>query len=323
MGICPGVSERLTPTGTECTIDGRRWAFGVTSRGGAMILALRGLGLAPHEFGVMHVRLVDRRKSPPVAHSPMRCIVHHGQASLLQLPTVAEMVENGSIINGSLAITLSAYALPSPPKKQSLLSKDFGHILESGDGSDVSFRVGDEDFPAHRLVIQARSPALAAEIPAAPGASIAIGGDIDPKAFGAFLKFLYTEDLPGAEEILGEEYSKESGCQMRESLFHVAERFNHEEMKGILEEQMLAKLDASTAARTLSFAEQHGRQQLQETCCRMVVSKGWLQEVIQSDGWFGHLMPSSNYPTVAKDALLLEASRALKKPRGPVPNAGA
>ncbi|CAO2181995.1 unnamed protein product [Urochloa humidicola] len=318
LGICPSVSGRQSAS--LFTVDGRRWSFLASPRGGAVTLKLWGLDLGPGEIGVVHVKLVDRRQNPPVAHGPtQRIVVSRGQPSLLYLPTFAELVEKGVVINDSLAISLSAHVLRSPPKEPSL-SKDFGHILESGDGSDVIFRVGDEDFLAHRTVIQARSPALAAEISAAlPEAAIVIGGGIEPKAFGAFLKFLYTDDLLGAEEIMGEAYTKEGGCSMTEALFHVAEMFDHEQLKGILEQRMITQLDPSTAARTLAFAEKHGRQQLQANCCRIVVSNGWLHEVIQSN----EFRTGNTYPTAAKDALLLEAGLLLKRPRVSVPNPGA
>lgn len=186
----------------------------------------------------------------------------------------------------------------------------------------MTFRVGEDVFPAHRTVIQARSPTLAAEFASTSDSAtpIIVGGGIEPKAFGAFLKFLYTDQLPGAEEIMGEAYTKEGGCCMTEALFLVAERFDHERLKGILEERMLAYLDPSTAVRTLAFPELHGRRQLQANCCRTVVSKGWLHDVLQSGGWFGDLRTNNDYPTAAKDALLLEAGRLLKRPRVSVSN---
>jgi hypothetical protein len=110
LGICHGVSERSV--GAPFTIDGRRWSFVTNSRGGAVTLTLKSLDLGPNEFGVANVKIVDRRQNPPVAHSPIRCLVYRGQATQLQLPTVAELAEKGIVFNDSLAIAISAHVFP-------------------------------------------------------------------------------------------------------------------------------------------------------------------------------------------------------------------
>lgn len=320
----PGIS-RVRTCVAKLTIAGRSWTIAASPRGGGISVMLGVMDLTFNEIGVAQVKLLDHRQIPPVAWKPTYAIVYPGQAGMFSLPPLAELVKDGVITNDSLEITVGAAIINPPKNPSSSLSKDFGRIMESGDGCDVTFRVAGQDFLAHRTVIQARSSALAALIPDVAESPIEIGGT-EPKAFGSFLKYLYTAELPRAEEILGEAYTKEGGCHIRESLFHVADRFNHEDLKGILETRMIAQLDPSTAARTVAFAEQYGRRMLQSKCCHLVVAKGWLQEVLQSES-FGQLKEGmgNSYPTVAKDALLLEASRALKRPRvtESVPNAGA
>lgn len=44
------------------------------------------------------------------------------------------------------------------------ISNDFGKILESGKGSDVSFEADGEVFAAHKLVLAARSPVFRAQL---------------------------------------------------------------------------------------------------------------------------------------------------------------
>ena len=53
------------------------------------------------------------------------------------------------------------YSIPVPPSD---INKDFGKILESGKGSDVSFEVDSEVFAAHKLVLAARSPVFRAQL---------------------------------------------------------------------------------------------------------------------------------------------------------------
>lgn len=53
------------------------------------------------------------------------------------------------------------YSIAVPPSD---ISKHFGMILESGQGSDVSFEVDGEVFAAHKIVLAARSPVFRAQL---------------------------------------------------------------------------------------------------------------------------------------------------------------
>jgi speckle-type POZ protein len=44
------------------------------------------------------------------------------------------------------------------------MGSHFGCLLDSAEGSDVSFLVGGEAFPAHRAVLAARSPVFEAQL---------------------------------------------------------------------------------------------------------------------------------------------------------------
>lgn len=53
------------------------------------------------------------------------------------------------------------FSIPVPP---SSIGHDFGKLLESGKGADVSFEVDGEVFPVHKLVLAARSPVFRAQL---------------------------------------------------------------------------------------------------------------------------------------------------------------
>jgi speckle-type POZ protein len=53
------------------------------------------------------------------------------------------------------------YSIAIPPSN---IGHQFGHLLESGKGSDVSFEVDGEVFTAHKLVLAARSPVFRAQL---------------------------------------------------------------------------------------------------------------------------------------------------------------
>lgn len=54
-----------------------------------------------------------------------------------------------------------SYNIPVPVSD---LGHQFGKLLESGKGVDVTFRVDGETFPAHTLVLAARSPVFRAQL---------------------------------------------------------------------------------------------------------------------------------------------------------------
>ncbi|KAF5736812.1 hypothetical protein HS088_TW14G00966 [Tripterygium wilfordii] len=53
------------------------------------------------------------------------------------------------------------YSITVPPSD---IGQHFGQLLESGKGADVIFEVNGENFPAHKLVLAARSPVFKAQL---------------------------------------------------------------------------------------------------------------------------------------------------------------
>ncbi|TVT97686.1 hypothetical protein EJB05_57065, partial [Eragrostis curvula] len=83
------------------------------------------------------------------------------------------------------------------------LSKDFGNLLVSKEGTDVIFTVKGKSFPAHRIVLSARSPVFKEEFcgPWREKEALCIAvEDIEPTIFRAVLNFIYTDDLIPMEE---------------------------------------------------------------------------------------------------------------------------
>ncbi|RLN03492.1 BTB/POZ and MATH domain-containing protein 1-like [Panicum miliaceum] len=78
------------------------------------------------------------------------------------------------------------------------IGRHLGALLDSADGSDVSFIVDGEEFPAHRVVLAARSPVFKAQLLGnmadAKIPSISLH-DITPTTFKTMLRFIYTDDL--------------------------------------------------------------------------------------------------------------------------------
>ena len=52
------------------------------------------------------------------------------------------------------------YSIPIPPSD---MGQSLKHLVDSELGSDILFRVGDETFKAHKLILAARSPVFRAQ----------------------------------------------------------------------------------------------------------------------------------------------------------------
>ena len=110
-------------------------------------------------------------------------------------------VTNGSFTIACRIKVLQKDPLDVPPPD---IGSHLGRLLEcpDGGGSDVTFVLDGEEFPAHRAVLAARSPVFMAQLLGsmadAKMPSITLL-DITAATFKALLRFIYTDDLLEAE----------------------------------------------------------------------------------------------------------------------------
>ena len=112
-------------------------------------------------------------------------------------------VANGwvTIVCGVIVVRERDDPLPVP---SSDIGDHLGQLLDTADGSDVSFIVDGKKFTAHRAVIAARSPVFKAELfgtMAEATMSHITLEDIQPAVFEVLLRFMYTDVLPGDDEL--------------------------------------------------------------------------------------------------------------------------
>ncbi|CAM0953129.1 unnamed protein product [Alopecurus aequalis] len=174
--------------------------------------------------------------------------------------------------------TFMDFRIQMPPSD---LLDNLRNLLETGEGSDVSFKVKDEVFTAHKIVLAMRSPVFKAELygPMREQQSITIE-DMEPAVFGALLHFIYTDDL-----------DDEDGDKEEETVKHLlvaADRYGIERMKLICERKLCEFLEAKTVASTLALADQHHCSKLKDACIEFINTLDRLDDVISSEG-YGHL----------------------------------
>ena len=146
---------------------------------------------------------------------------------------------------------------------QSDMGAHFGPLLDSGDGSDVSFLVGGETFRAHRAVLATRSPVFKAQLlgsmadAAMPSITL---HDVAPATFAIMLGFIYTDALPGDDEL------EDSPTEMLQDLIAMADLYALERLKILCAKRLWDSLAVDNVAATLASAEMFNCAELKNKC---------------------------------------------------------
>jgi speckle-type POZ protein len=174
-------------------------------------------------------------------------------------------------------------------------------MLEGGEGTDVTFSVGDQLFHAHRCILTARSPVFKAEL--FSGMEENTTGHI----FQALLHFIYTDTFPHNSGV-----DKNVPLQ---HLFVAADRYGLDRLTAMCEQMLCESIDVHTIATTLALAEQHQCVELKHACLGFLSSHGVLSDIQETDG-FKHLI--SSCPSVVGDiinSVAITSGRTAKRAR--------
>ncbi|XP_030451690.1 BTB/POZ and MATH domain-containing protein 2-like [Syzygium oleosum] len=176
------------------------------------------------------------------------------------------------------------FSIPVPP---SSIGQDFGKLLDSGKGADVSFEVDGEVFAAHKLVLAARSPVFRAQLYGPmkdQNTKLIRVEDMEPSVFKALLHFIYFDSLPDLQELTGLD-SKWASTLMSQHLLAAADRYGLDRLRLLCEANLCQDVAINTVATTLALAEQHHCFQLKAVCLRFVAMPENLRAVMQTDGF--------------------------------------
>ena len=166
--------------------------------------------------------------------------------------------------------------LPSDIRSQ------LGALLDSADGSDVSFLVGGEEFPSHRAVLAVRSPVFKAQLLGsmadAKMASITLH-DIAPPTFKAMLLFIYTDEFPA------EGGFEDSPVEKLHDLLAAADRYALDRLKLLCARKLWDSVSVDTVAATLSCAEKYSCPELKTKCVGFLVDEKNFRDAVLTDGF--------------------------------------
>lgn len=153
------------------------------------------------------------------------------------------------------------------------LSEDLAWLLESNSNADVTLRVGRETFQAHKSILAARSPVFRAmfQNPSAEdGLPEVVITDVEPDAFAALLRFVYTGRVP-------------EPIAQPASLLRAADRYKLDRLKTLCELTLISDLSVETAADALILAHQHDSLTLRNRALDFVCSH--IDDVVETPGW--------------------------------------
>ncbi|CAH1451141.1 unnamed protein product [Lactuca virosa] len=178
------------------------------------------------------------------------------------------------------------FTISIPPSD---MGQNLKFLLESETGCDIIFRIGQETFKAHKLILAARSPVFRAQffgLVGNPNMDQVELKDIEPSIFKAMLVFIYSDTFPEAEEStttgsMSSIYT--TSTNMIQHLLAAADRFGLDRLKQLCEAKLCEEVNTETVATTLSLADQHRCAQLKAICLKFAAAN--LGVVMRTEGF--------------------------------------
>ncbi|KAF0899721.1 hypothetical protein E2562_022567 [Oryza meyeriana var. granulata] len=176
--------------------------------------------------------------------------------------------------------SMSRFITVPPPA----ICRHLEQLLESKQGSDVTFQVEQSEYGAHRVVLAARSPVFNAQFFGPMGNN---GGgrqcihDMKPAVFEAVLHFIYTypDTLPPVID------AASGGSKEHQEWHAAADRFDLERMRLLCENALCETIDVTNAAAALQLADRHHCTQLKAFCMDYIASPSVLAAVMAIEGF--------------------------------------
>jgi len=175
--------------------------------------------------------------------------------------------------------------------RDSTLSEDLLQWFELGEDTDVSIRVGDESFHAHKSILAARSVYFRSLFRSGMAETISNEikiEDADPRAFKELLRFLYSGLLPND---LG---------AIAMSLLPLADRFGALALKELCVTAVEKAVKVETVIDAFSLAQSHSCPSLNEKCLAFI--KANRQTLKTTESW-KRLKSDHQLAVVVLDAL--------------------
>ncbi|XP_066392232.1 BTB/POZ and MATH domain-containing protein 2-like [Miscanthus floridulus] len=181
----------------------------------------------------------------------------------LEVMAREDLEASGYLVDDSYTVLKEAQAAPNTAVMA------MGKLLQKGTGADVTFLVSSEKFTVYKAILASRSPVFMAELfegmKEEASRHIKVK-DMQPAAFEALLRFIYTNTAP--EPKLDQE--GDDATSMVQHLLVGVDRYDLERLKLLYEGRLADSITVDTAVTTLALAEQHGCLQLKASCVEFI-----------------------------------------------------
>ncbi|GJN15677.1 hypothetical protein PR202_gb02613 [Eleusine coracana subsp. coracana] len=247
---------------------------------------------------VFEAFVINKAGEPVMVHPSQRktgvhvfrmCQDSFGWPLFMRQTAAKEYLTDGHITFMCSIMVLEDNSIPVPPSD---IRKNLGTLLDSTDGADVSFTVEGETFHAHRAVLAARSEVFKAELlgsmAEATMSSITLH-DIAPTTFSAMLRFMYTDALPGNDEL------GDAPARMFENLLAAADRYALDRLKLLCAQKLWDGVSVDTVADALACAEIYNCPELKNKCIDFVVAEKNFKSVVLTEGF---MQLGQNFPSI-------------------------
>ncbi|KAL6661105.1 hypothetical protein ACP70R_000489 [Stipagrostis hirtigluma subsp. patula] len=217
---------------------------------------------------ILDVFMMDKDGVPSTSHAHRFVRVHppigYSGWGFSQFVKRSDL-ESLYLANGWITIAFGVIVVRNDPLTvpASDIGSHLGAFLDCNLGTDVSFVVGSETFPARRAVLAARSPVFKAELfgPMADTTMQSITlQEIEPAAFNIMLRFMYTDALPTDDEL------GDSPVEMMQHLLAAADRYGLDRLKLMCANKLWENVSADTVASVLACAETYNIPELKSKC---------------------------------------------------------
>lgn len=162
----------------------------------------------------------------------------------------------------------------------------FGMLLDTKEGSDVTFDVCGEKFHAHRLVLAARSPIFEAELinRMEEGNQEILITDMEPYVFKAMLHFIYRDSLIEEELPVSSAVSTPSINEaLPAKLLAAADKYGLARLRVVCESSLCRDISVNSVAKILALADHYHALDLKAVCLKFSAEN--LEAVMSSDGF--------------------------------------
>ncbi|XP_057324126.1 speckle-type POZ protein-like [Microplitis mediator] len=150
---------------------------------------------------------------------------------------------------------------------------DYRELYNSKVNSDVTVIIADKEFQAHKIILSARSPVLAAmfahDMVEKKSNQVSIP-DITPETFENLLHYIYTDEVTDLDAVAGD-------------LLEAADKYQLPSLKEKCEESLSRSLNCENAGEIMVLADRHNAKKLLDYVIKFIAINA--SDVTKSDGF--------------------------------------